>query len=92
MIASTSTGADAVPADVVPPAVGAAFVAGAALVTGAGFVTGAAFGAGAARGVAAAPGLVGFADPLLPTAALLASVTLSQIFPKMLTRRLAVLG
>jgi hypothetical protein len=80
MIASTSTGADAVPADVVAPAVGAGYVAGAAFVTG------------AALGAAAAPVPVGFADPPLPTAALLASVILSQSFPKMLTHRLAVLG
>jgi hypothetical protein len=80
MIASTSTGADAVAADVVPPAAGAAFVTGAALVIG------------AALGAAAAPVPVGFADTSLPTAALLATVILSQSFPKMLTHRLAVLG
>jgi hypothetical protein len=67
----------------VPPAVGA--------VLG----TGAAFGTGAALGAVVPPVLpvpVGFADGPLPMEALPASATLSQIFPKMLTPRLAVLG
>jgi len=73
MIASTSTGADAVPAEVVLPAVGAAFVTG------------------EPPGATAPPVPVGFADPPLVTTALPASMTLSQIFPKMLTHRLTML-
>jgi hypothetical protein len=88
MMASTSTGADAVALDGAATTGGAAGVTGAAL---AAFVTGAECVTGAALGAAVAPVLARVADGSLPMAALLASVTLSQSFPKMLTHRLAVL-
>jgi hypothetical protein len=89
MIASTSTGADGVLTEMVPPAAGAAGVTGAALGTGFEFVTGVTGVSGALLGAAAAP--AGLAGTLLPTAALLASVILFQSLSKTLMHSLAVL-
>jgi hypothetical protein len=86
MMASTSTGAEAAPADALPLGAGTALGTGAASGMGPARVAGAALGAGAA------PVPAGFVAPPFPTAALLASVILSHSFPKMLTRRLAELG